>query len=128
MSSWRSGAAGSATLRNGHAGRGLFGFAGFGDDLAGVLGVSGRASGRLANVLLLIVFWVLLTYLLLPRLHRILTRLYVPGYSLACPNHDGLLGDPVNLARGGHEGRFMPPDASRLDSGRRPEPTSVCGS
>ena len=31
-------------------------------------------------MLLLVVFWVLLTYLLLPRLHRILTRLYVPGY------------------------------------------------
>ena len=36
-------------------------------------------------MLLLIVFWVLLTYLLLPRLHRILTRLYVPGTSSAAP-------------------------------------------
>jgi len=28
---------------------------------------------------LLVVFWMLVTYLLLPRLHRILTRIYVPG-------------------------------------------------
>ena len=47
--------------------------------LAGLPGVSGEHPARLA-MLLLIVFWVLLTYLLLPRLHRILTRLYVPGY------------------------------------------------
>ena len=30
-------------------------------------------------LLLLVLFSVLLTYLLLPRLHRILTRIYVPG-------------------------------------------------
>ncbi len=55
-------------------------------------------------LLLLIVFWVLLTYLLLPRLHRILTRLYVPGYFIGrARTSDGLLGDPVNLALRGHE-------------------------
>jgi LssY C-terminus len=55
-------------------------------------------------MLLLIVFWVLLTYLLLPRLHRILTRLYVPGYFIGrARTSDGLLGDPVNLALRGHE-------------------------
>jgi hypothetical protein len=55
-------------------------------------------------MLLLIVFWVLLTYLLLPRLHRILTRLYVPGYFIGrARTSDGLLGDPVNLALLGHE-------------------------
>ena len=44
-------------------------------------------------MLLLIVFWVLLTYLLLPRLHRILTRLYVPGYFIGrARTSDGLLG------------------------------------
>ena len=54
-------------------------------------------------MLLLIVFWVLLTYLLLPRLHRILTRLYVPGYFIGrARTSDGLLGDPVNLALRGH--------------------------
>jgi hypothetical protein len=55
-------------------------------------------------MLLLVLFWVLLTYLLLPRLHRILTRLYVPGYFIGrARTSDGLLGDPVNLALLGHE-------------------------
>ena len=55
-------------------------------------------------MLLLIVFWVLLTYLLLPRLHRILTRMYVPGYFIGrARTSDGLLGDPVNLALRGQE-------------------------
>jgi hypothetical protein len=55
-------------------------------------------------MLLLIVFWVLLTYLLLPRLHRILTRIYVPGYFIGrARTSDGLLGDPINLGLRGHE-------------------------
>ena len=55
-------------------------------------------------MLLLVVFWILLTYLLLPRLHRILTRVYVPGYFIGrTRTSDGLLGDPVNLALRGHE-------------------------
>ena len=55
-------------------------------------------------MLLLVVFWVLVTYLLLPRLHRILTRIYVPGYFIGrARTSDGLLGDPVNLALLGHE-------------------------
>ena len=55
-------------------------------------------------LLLLIVFWVLLTYLLLPRLHRILTAVYVPGYFIGrTRTSDGLLGDPVNLALRGQE-------------------------
>ena len=56
------------------------------------------------ELLLLVAFWVLLTYLLLPRLHRILTRIYVPGYFIGrARTSDGLLGDPVNLALLGHE-------------------------
>jgi hypothetical protein len=55
-------------------------------------------------LLLLVVFWVLLTYLLLPRLHRILTRIYVPGYFIGrAHTSDGLLGDPINLALRGDE-------------------------
>jgi LssY C-terminus len=55
-------------------------------------------------MLLLVVFWVLLTYLLLPRIHRILTRIYVPGYFIGrARTSDGLLGDPINLALLGHE-------------------------
>lgn len=46
-----------------------------------------------------IVFWALLAYLVLPRLHRILTTIYVPDYFIGrARTSDGLLGDPVNLA------------------------------
>lgn len=46
-----------------------------------------------------VVFWVLLAYLVLPRLHRILTTIYVPDYFIGrTRTSDGLLGDPVNLA------------------------------
>jgi hypothetical protein len=80
-------------------------------------------------MLLLIVFWVLLTYLLLPRLHRILTRLYVPGYFIGrARTSDGLLGDPVNLALRGLEPQvhaaltragWIRADDLSLTSGRR---------
>ena len=54
--------------------------------------------------LLLIPFWVVVTYLMLPRLHRILTRVYVPGYFIGrTRTSNGLLGDPVNLALRGEE-------------------------
>ncbi len=81
----------------------LFGFAGLATIWLAYLVF--RASIRPGwPMLLLIVFWVLLTYLLLPRLHRILTRLYVPGYFIGrARTSDGLLGDPVNLALRGHE-------------------------
>ncbi len=56
--------------------------------------------------LLLLVFWVFFTYLVLPRLHRILTEIYVPGYFIGrTRTSDGLLGDPVNLALHGGEGQ-----------------------
>lgn len=49
-----------------------------------------------------VVFWLLLAYLVLPRLHRILTQLYVPGYFIGrARTSDGLLGDPVNVAFNG---------------------------
>ena len=58
-------------------------------------------------LLLLAVFWLLLTYLLLPRLHRILTQVYVPGYFIGrARTSDGLLGDPINLALLGHEAQI----------------------
>ena len=51
------------------------------------------------GILFAIVFWVLLAYLVLPRLHRILTTIYVPEYFIGrARTSDGLLGDPVNLA------------------------------
>lgn len=48
---------------------------------------------------LLIPFWALVAYLVLPRLQTLLTAVYVPGYFIArTRTSDGLLGDPVNLA------------------------------
>ena len=53
---------------------------------------------------LLLVFWLLVAYLVLPRLHRVLTYIYVPGYFIGrTRTSDGLLGDPVNLALRGDE-------------------------
>ncbi|MFD1826147.1 MULTISPECIES: LssY C-terminal domain-containing protein [Mumia] len=53
---------------------------------------------------LLVVFWLFVAYLLLPRLHRILTQIYVPGYFIGrARTADGRLGDPVNLAFRGRE-------------------------
>ena len=55
-------------------------------------------------MLLLVVFWLVVSYLALPRLHRVLTAIYVPGYFIGrTRTSDGLLGDPVNLALRGHE-------------------------
>ncbi|QEW01046.1 hypothetical protein F6J84_13685 [Microbacterium caowuchunii] len=46
-----------------------------------------------------VLFWLLLAYLVLPRIHRILTSVYVPDYFIGrTRTSDGLLGDPVNLA------------------------------
>ncbi len=54
-----------------------------------------------------IVFWVLLAYLVLPRLHSILARIYVPNYFIGrARTSDGLLGDPVNLALVGSEAQL----------------------
>lgn len=55
------------------------------------------------GILFFVVFWAALAYLVLPRLHRILTTIYVPDYFIGrTRTSDGLLGDPINLAvRGG---------------------------
>lgn len=51
------------------------------------------------GALFAVVFWALLAYLVLPRIHRILTTVYVPDYFIGrTRTSDGLLGDPVNLA------------------------------
>ncbi|MBP1326536.1 hypothetical protein JOF28_001768 [Leucobacter exalbidus] len=56
------------------------------------------------GILYFFVFWVVLAYLTLPRLHRILTNIYVPDYFIGrTRTSDGLLGDPVNLALRGTE-------------------------
>ena len=51
------------------------------------------------RLLLIIPAWGVIAYLTLPRLHRILTRIYVPNYFTGrTRTSDGLLGDPVNIA------------------------------
>jgi hypothetical protein len=51
------------------------------------------------RLLLLVVFWLVLAYLTLPRLNRILSAIYVPDYFIGrTRTSDGLLGDPLNLA------------------------------
>lgn len=56
---------------------------------------------------LLVVFWLFFTYLVLPRLHGILTAVYVPNYFIGrARTSDGLLGDPVNLGLLGTEGQI----------------------
>lgn len=56
------------------------------------------------SLLLLLPFWLVFTYLTLPRIHRVLTFIYVPGYFIGrTRTSDGLLGDPVNLALRGSE-------------------------
>jgi LssY C-terminus len=50
-------------------------------------------------VVFLVFFWILFTYLFLPRVHRILTKLYTPGYFIGrARTSDGLLADPINTA------------------------------
>lgn len=65
--------------------------------LAWLLFQAGLGAGW--QLLLLIPFWLLVAYLVLPRLHRVLTYLYLPDYFIGrTRTSDGLLGDPVNLA------------------------------
>lgn len=59
------------------------------------------------QLLFVVGFWVALAYLVLPRLHSILTRIYVPDYFIGrARTSDGLLGDPVNLALLGTEAQL----------------------
>ncbi len=52
-----------------------------------------------AGLVALALMWLVLAYLILPRLNRILTALYVPDYFIGrTRTSDGLLGDPLNLA------------------------------
>lgn len=58
-------------------------------------------SFRGGNYLILgfILFWLTTAYYLLPRIHRFLSKIYVPNYFIGrARTADGLLADPVNLA------------------------------
>ncbi|MEP6480237.1 MAG: LssY C-terminal domain-containing protein [Rhodoglobus sp.] len=59
------------------------------------------------QIAFVVVFWALLAYLVLPRLHQILTSIYVPDYFIGrARTSDGLLGDPVNIALLGDEAQI----------------------
>lgn len=50
-------------------------------------------------VLGLVTLWGFSAYIVLPRIHRLLTKIYLPDYFIGrTRTGDGLLGDPVNLA------------------------------
>ncbi|AZA13463.1 LssY C-terminal domain-containing protein [Corynebacterium choanae] len=52
-----------------------------------------------SHLVLLIPFWVIIAYLVMPRIHSLLTSIYVPDYFFGrARTSDGLLGDPINLA------------------------------
>ncbi|WP_084635338.1 LssY C-terminal domain-containing protein [Propionicicella superfundia] len=59
------------------------------------------------SMVYLIGFWLVLAYVALPRVHWMLTRIYVPDYFVGRTHTtDGLLGDPVNLAVRGTAGEI----------------------
>lgn len=52
----------------------------------------------------LVPFWIVVTYLLLPRVHSVLSRIYLPDYFIGrTRTREGVLGDPVNLGLRGTE-------------------------
>lgn len=70
-----------------------------------VLTVRQIVLGGITDWWLVLVLWVVLAYLLLPRIHTMLALVYVPDYFIGRTRvYEGLLGDPVNVAlRGGAE-------------------------
>ena len=56
------------------------------------------------RMLYLLGFWVLLTYITLPRLHQLMTWIYLPDYFFGrTRTTEGVLSDPINLAVDGSE-------------------------
>ena len=59
---------------------------------------------RLDRAIAFFVIWILAAYIVIPLVHRILTKLYIPDYFIGrIRTIDGLLSDPVNLAFVGSE-------------------------
>lgn len=55
-----------------------------------------------AVIVSILVAWLVSAYVLIPRLHRWFSRIYLPDYFIGrVRTYDGLLGDPVNLAFNG---------------------------
>lgn len=56
------------------------------------------------GLLAFLLLWLVLAYVLLPRLQRVMAKIYVPDYFVGrTRTSEGLLGDPVNLALMGRE-------------------------
>lgn len=56
------------------------------------------------RLIYLVAFWLLLTYVTLPRLHQVLTVMYLPDYFIGrTRTSDGVLSDPINVALDGCE-------------------------
>lgn len=56
------------------------------------------------RLLYLLGFWLLLTYITLPRLHQVMTRIYLPDYFFGrTRTSEGVLSDPINIALDGPE-------------------------
>ncbi|KRN88820.1 hypothetical protein IV53_GL000790 [Ligilactobacillus ceti DSM 22408] len=54
---------------------------------------------KLSSLIFFVLFWCMLSYIALPRLHSFLTTLYLPDYFLSrTKTGDGILGDPVNIS------------------------------
>lgn len=59
----------------------------------------GFALGERSIILSFIAIWLFTAYFFLPRMHRFLSKLYLPNYYIGrTHSKDGLLADPVNLA------------------------------
>ena len=81
--------------------------------LAVVFGIEGTRSWW--ALLLFVPVWGITAYLVLPRLHRLLSDLYVPDYFFGrTRTAEGLLGDPVNL---GVDGTAMQLDHVMREAG-----------
>lgn len=77
--------------------------------------VHGASFGWGWYAVVLLVGWLIAAYLTLPRLHRILSSIYVPNYFIGrTRTSDGLLGDPVNVALTGTESQVH---RAMLDAG-----------
>jgi hypothetical protein len=72
-----------------------------------VLTVQAMIEGGIRDWWLLLVLWLILAYLLLPRVHTALALIYVPDYFIGrTRTYEGLLGDPVNVALLGSEAQL----------------------
>lgn len=78
-----------------------------GGGLAAWLGwqlVTSDLNFSLTGIAFIVLFWLLIAYIGLPRLQEVLSRIYVPDYFIGrTVTGIGVLGDPINLAADGSE-------------------------